>query len=162
MKQHLAMTILFGVLAAPVLAGGLSDPVIPAPPPPPPTPSIPLDWYVGLQVGPASGDLTPEMPDTAFPETEAEGSFYGVHAGVQRAFGPVTAGVEIDYNTASSALEDDDNIVSAEFDTLAHLKLRAGGNLGPAFIYGTAGLAYASGEIQPIGAPIEVSDTATF
>lgn len=159
MKHQISMAVAIGLLAGPGFAGGLSDPIIPTPPPPV---VIPLDWYVGLQVGPASGDLVPEVPDTAFPETSAEGLFYGVHAGVQRSFGAFKAGVELDYNTTSDPLESDDNIVSMDFDTLAHLKLRAGGDLGPAFVYGTAGLAYASGTIQPIGAPIDVSDTAPF
>ncbi|WP_341368229.1 outer membrane beta-barrel protein [Yoonia sp. BS5-3] len=161
MKRHLSTSILITIFANPVLAGGLSDPIIPPPPLPAPA-TVPFDWYVGLQAGPAAGDLIPELPDTAFPETSVEGAFYGLHGGVQRSFGAITAGVEIDYNTASSALEDEDNLVSAEIDTLAHLKIRAGGNLGSALIYGVAGLAYASGEIQPIGAPVEVADTAPF
>jgi outer membrane immunogenic protein len=162
MNHHLPMALAMSLFAVPGFAGGLSDPIIPAPIPAPPPIVQPNDWYIGLQVGPARGDLTPEIPDTAFPETEADGNFYGVHAGVQRSFGAITAGLEIDYNTASDALGADDNVVEADFDTLAHLKVRAGANFGPAFIYGTAGLAYASGVIESFGIPVDVSDTAPF
>jgi hypothetical protein len=162
MRHYLPMAFAISILAGPGFAGGLSDPVIPAPLPAPPPIVQPNDWYIGLQVGPATGDVTPEIPDTAFPETEADGNFYGVHAGVQRSFGTFQAGVEIDYNTASDALGSDDNASEADFDTLAHLKLRAGAHLGRAFLYGTAGLAYASGTIESFGVATDVSDTAPF
>lgn len=162
MKHHYAMAVAISLIAGPSFAGGLSEPVIPAPVAPVPA-SIPLDWYVGLQAGIGSGDLTPELPDTAFPESDIEGPFYGVHAGVQRAFGGVTFGLELDYNTSSVDLEDSGNDNEIEMDTLAHLKLRGGLNVGPAFVYGTAGLAYASMSIVPVAlAPLDVSDTAPF
>lgn len=162
MRHCFPTALAISLFAGPMFAGGLSDPVIPAPIPAPPPIVQPNDWYIGLQVGPATGDITPEIPDTAFPETEAEGNFYGVHAGVQRSFGAITAGIEIDYNTASDALGSDDNVNEADLETLAHLKLRAGANFGPAFIYGTAGLAYASGTIESIFPAVDVSDTAPF
>lgn len=161
MKRHIPIFLTSCLLANAGFAGGLSDPIIPAPLPPVPV-VVPLDWYVGLQAGIGSGDVTPEVPDTAFPEVAMEGPFYGVHAGVQRSFGAFTAGIEVDYNTSTVDLEDSGTDVVIEIDTLVHLKLRAGANLGPAFVYGTAGMAYADMVIEPIGLPLELSDTAPF
>jgi hypothetical protein len=161
MKHHYSLAVAISLLACPGFAGGLSDPIIPVPVAPPPA-AIPLDWYVGLQAGIGSGDVTPELPDTAFPESAMEGPFYGVHAGVQREFGPLTFGIEVDYNTSSVDLEDSGNDTVIEVDTLAHLKLRAGTNVGPAFVYGTAGIAYVEMTIVPIAPPLDVSDTAPF
>jgi outer membrane immunogenic protein len=161
MRHFLPMTLAISLFAVPGFAGGLSDPIIPAAPPPVPV-VVPLDWYVGLQAGIGSGDVTPENPNTAFAETDMEGPFYGVHAGVQRSFGAFTAGIELDYNTSNVDLEDSGTATVIEMDTLAHLKLRAGANFGPAFVYGTAGLAYASVVIEPIGLPLDLSDTAPF
>jgi opacity protein-like surface antigen len=161
MRHYFSMALAISLFAGPSFAGGLSDPIIPAPLPPAPV-VVPLDWYVGLQAGIGSGDVTPEFADTAFPNTTMEGPFYGAHAGVQRSFGTFMAGVELDYNTSTVDLEDSGTEVVIEVDTLAHLKLRAGANLGPAFVYGTAGLAYVSMAIEPIGIPLDVSDTAPF
>lgn len=161
MKHHYCLALAISLCAGSSFAGGLSDPVIPAPLPPVPV-VVPLDWYVGLQAGIGSGDVIPEVADTAFPETTMEGPFYGVHAGVQRSFGSFMAGIEIDYNTTSVDLEDSGTDVVIELDTLAHLKLRAGASVGSAFVYGTAGLAYAEMMIAPIGVPLDLSDTAPF
>lgn len=157
MKNQIALLCVTSFFSGPALAGGLSDPIIPVAPPPP---AIPLDWYVGVQAGLGSGDVLPEFPDTAFPDTAFDGPFYGVHAGVQRDFGALTAGVEVDVN--ASNLEIDDSGTGAEIDieTLAHLKLRAGTTVGSTFIYGTAGLAYASLTVEPLGAPLDLTDTA--
>ncbi|MCG3267307.1 outer membrane protein [Yoonia sp. I 8.24] len=149
------------IVAAQVSAGGLSDPVIPVPPPLPPV-AVPLDWYAGVQVGVVSGDVTPDLQTTVLPETDFEGPIYGVHAGVQRDFGSMRLGAEIDYNTTSVDLEDSGTDVVIEMDTLAHLKLRAGTMAGNVFIYGTAGIAYAEVYIEPIGPPYDLADTAPF
>ncbi|MDO6590270.1 MULTISPECIES: outer membrane protein [Rhodobacterales] len=150
------------IVAAQLSAGGLSDPVVPVPLTPPPPVAVPLDWYVGLQAGVVSGEITPDTQTTVLPGTDLEGPIYGVHAGVQRSFGSITLGAEIDYNTTTVDLEDSGTDVVIEMDTLAHLKLRAGTMAGNVFIYGTAGLAYAEMYIEPIGPPIDVTDTAPF
>ncbi|WP_342070618.1 outer membrane protein [Yoonia algicola] len=161
MKHHYSLAFVIGLFASPGFAGGLSDPIIPAPLPPALV-EVPFDWYIGLQAGIGSGDVTPELVTTDFPAVDMEGPFYGLHAGVQRSFGAFTAGIELDYNTSNVDLEDSGTDVVVEVDTLAHLKLRAGGNLGPAFVYGTAGLAYADLVIEPLGAPLDLTDTAPF
>ena len=143
-------------------AGGLADPIIPAPPPPPPV-VVPLDWYVGLQAGIVSGDADGDDQASDLQPTDFEGPIYGVHAGVQRSFGSYTIGAEIDWNTTDGDLEDSGTDVVIEMDTLAHLKLRLGTNVGNALVYGTAGLAYTSMTFEPFpGSTIEASDTAPF
>lgn len=144
-------------------AGGLADPIIPIAVPPPPPVVVPLDWYVGLQAGIISGDAEGDDQFSDLQPTDFEGPIYGLHAGVQRSFGSYTIGGEIDWNTTDGDLEDSGTTAVIEMDTLAHLKLRAGTNVGNAFVYGTAGLAYTSMTIEPFpGSVIEVSDTAPF
>ena len=138
MKRYVPTLFAACVIAGPGFAGGLADPVIPVPPPPPPAPApVPLDFYIGAQAGILSGDLAFNFVGANFEDIEIEGPLYGVHAGVQRAFGPVTLGIEIDYNTTDEDLEDSGTDIVVDLDTLAHLKLRAGTDVGPAFIYGT-------------------------
>jgi opacity protein-like surface antigen len=150
------------LVAAQLSAGGLSDPVVPVPPVPPPPAAVPLDWYVGLQAGVVSGDISPNTQTTIPTDTEFQGPIYGIHAGVQRTFGTMTLGAEIDYNTTTVDLEDSGTDIVIEMDTLAHLKLRAGTMAGNVFIYGTAGLAYAEMYIEPVGPPLDLADTAPF
>lgn len=163
MKHQLSTLALCATLfSSPAIAGGLADPVIPVPPPPPPAPVIPLDWYAGLQAGIISGDIDSTVTGAANAAIDFEGPIYGLHAGAQRAFGAVTFGVELDYNTTTVDLEDSGTDVVIEMDTLAHLKLRAGTNVGPALVYGTAGLAYAEMLIENLGPPQDLADTAPF
>lgn len=164
MKLYLPVLLAGCVFATQGSAGGLADPIIPAAPPPPPPVVVPLDWYVGLQAGIVSGDATTDdVVGANFADIPFEGPIFGIHAGVQRAFGSFILGAEIDYNTTTDNLEDDGADALIEMDTLAHLKLRAGTNLGSVFVYGTAGLAYTSMVIEPvILGTSEVSDTAGF
>lgn len=158
MTRHITFFLTSCLFAQAGFAGGLSDPIIP-------DPVIalivnPLDWYIGLQAGVADGDVAADEGNGEIDTLTLSGPIYGVHAGVQRRFGSVTAGIEIDYNASSVEFEDDGVISDAEMETLAHLKLRAGTDVGPAFVYGTAGLAYAS---LAVAAPAdEASDTAPF
>jgi opacity protein-like surface antigen len=71
-------------------------------------------------------------------------------------------GAEIDYNTSSGDISEDEEFVETDLATLAHLKLRAGANVGNAFIYGTAGMAYADISITAFGLTTEMADTAPF
>ena len=161
MKRHFSLALAMSMCASVSFAGGLADPIIPAPVPAPAP--IPLDFYVGWQAGILSGDVTPPSIDTANPAVDIEGPIYGVHAGVQRSFGSWMGGIELDYNTTNVDLEDSGTDAVVEMDTLAHLKLRAGTNAGPAFIYGTAGIAYTEMMIDPVaGAALNVSDTAPY
>jgi opacity protein-like surface antigen len=146
------------------MAGGLADPIIPVPVAPPVPASIPVDWYAGIQIGAVNGSFDPGEAQTAFRETDASGQLYGVHAGVQRDFGAITAGIEVDYNFGEFANEEiaGANTADSFIDELAHLKLRAGTKIGGAFVYGTGGIAYAAGQIENLGPVVDVSDTAAF
>ena len=135
------------VCSGQVSAGGLSDPIIPVPIAPPPIVSK-NDWYIGLQVGPGFGELRYDQEDISL-NGDADGVFYGVHAGVQRRFGTLTAGLELDYNTGNFQAEVAETAGGltgdVEITTLAHLKARLGTHYGRAFVYGTAGMAYDEG-----------------
>ncbi|WP_341368851.1 outer membrane beta-barrel protein [Yoonia sp. BS5-3] len=164
MKHQYLLTVAGCLFANTAIAGGLADPIIPAPLPVPPAPiAQPLDWYAGLQAGPGEGEVVSNGDAGEQQQVDLSGPFFGLHAGVQRQFGSLTAGIEIDYNTSNVDLEDSGTDTVIEMDTLAHLKLRAGTEVGPAFIYGTAGLAYASLSAEPVvGDPFDESDTAPF
>lgn len=135
------------VCSGQVSAGGLSDPIIPMPIAPPPIVSE-NDWYAGLQVCPGFGELRYDQDDISL-NGDANGVFYGVHAGVQRRFGTLTAGLELDYNTGNFQAEVEEMAGGltgdVEITTLAHLKARLGTDYGRAFVYGTAGLTYVEG-----------------
>ncbi|MDO6590269.1 hypothetical protein DS901_11805 [Loktanella sp. D2R18] len=161
MKIFIPVLLASSLVAQSAFAGGLSDPIIPVAPPAPPV-VVPLDWYAGVQAGNLSGDLANEFVTTNTPSFDVNGPIYGVHAGVQRAFGGMTLGAEIDYNTSGRDIADDEEFVETELSTLAHLKLRAGANIGNAFVYGTAGLAYADMSITAFGLTTDMADTAPF
>lgn len=144
------------------ISGGLSEPLVPVLKAVPPAIVQPNDWYIGAQVGAISADIPVIIVEAPLSSEEGDGTLYGGHAGVQRAFGSVTAGIELDYNTASDVLETDDSGATLDLETLVHLKLRAGSTFGPAFIYGTAGLAHASGEMDTGALTVDVSETAPF
>ena len=161
MKIHMPVLLASCLFASQSFAGGLADPIIPIAPPPPPV-VVPLDWYAGLQVGVLSGEAEGDGVNDLL-ATDIEGTIFGLHAGVQRSFGSFTLSGEIDWNTTDGNLADDDALATIEMDTLAHLKLRAGTNIGSVFVYGTAGLAYTSMSISPFpGTVDEVTDTAPF
>ena len=163
MRHALTLILCTSTLATAASAGGLSDPIIVPLASPVPVPAPAYDFYVGAQLGLGSGDVTPNDPGTIFREFDIEGPFHGVHAGVQREFGAVTLGVEVDYTSSSGDLEkDDDASTFIDVDTLAHLKLRAGTNIGPALVYGTAGLARAAITIEQGNVEIELEDDAPF
>ena len=162
MKIFMPVFLAGSLVAFSASAGGLSDPIIPVAPPPPPPVVVPLDWYAGVQAGMLSGDFAHEFATTNTPSFDVSGPIFGAHAGVQRAFGGMMIGAEIDYNTSSSDLAGDDDLVETDLNTLAHLKLRAGANLGNAFVYGTAGMAYADVSIDALGLITDMTDTAPF
>ncbi|WP_341368850.1 porin family protein [Yoonia sp. BS5-3] len=164
MKNYRLHSIILTAIASAstASAGGLSEPIIPVLQAVPPAIVPPNDWYVGAQVGAISADLPFIIVEGPLGTEEASGTLYGLHAGVQRAFGAMKAGVELDYNTTSDVLEADESGATLDLETLMHLKLRAGADVGPAFLYGTAGLAYASGEAETAGFTYELSDTAPF
>jgi len=166
MQRLLIPALCATTLAAPVMAGGLSDPIV-SPPAAPVTVvtqnATPYDFYIGGQFGLGVGTVTPNDPSAIFREFDIEGPFHGVHAGVQRTFGALTLGVEVDYTSNTGDLEANENPTTfINVDALAHLKLRAGSDIGPALVYGTAGLAYADITIQQGNEEINLADTAPF
>ena len=162
-NRYLGVALLV-VCAGQVSAGGLSDPIIPVPIAPPPIVSQ-NDWYVGAQVGPGFGELRYDEEDISL-DGDADGVFFGVHAGVQRRFGTLTAGVELDYNTGNFQSEVEETAGGltgdVEITTLAHLKARLGTNYGRAFVYGTAGLAYVEGSSDVPALMADFSGTGGF
>ena len=159
--KRLAFSLVTCLAVAPMVqAGGLSDPIVPVAPPPPAPAPIPLDFYLGLQAGIVSGDIETEATAAPAPSIDFEGPIYGIHAGLRREFGPVTLGIEGDWNTTNVDLEDSGTDVVIEMDRLAHLKLQAGADLNGVFIYGTAGMAFASMTIENFGPPLDLEDSA--
>lgn len=123
-------------LAAPAFAGGLATPVMEPEVVPAAAPMIvpSTDWsgfYAGAQLGYA---------DVGSSDNSLDGNDWlgGVHAGYRWDLGTTVLGVEGDYNTASVDLNATDSL-----DSLAHLKLIGGMDLGRTLVYATGGVAWA-------------------
>jgi len=144
----------FALVAAPALAGGLSDPVVEAPvavPTPAPVYVAP-DWtgaYAGGQIG--LGTVTAEGGNF---DEDGDGFLAGLHAGYNHDFGQFVLGGEIDIDLGELSIGDGDD----KIDQVARLKLRAGYDLGRTMVYATAGGAAANAEIGGT----EYSDTGAF
>ncbi len=179
MKTTLSIAALAAVLAAPVYAGALSDPIVEQPIMAAPAPVLQFsDWtggYVGAQLGYAGLDLSAEDDNneqTLFEgfDSDGDGGLYGVHAGYMYDLGTWVLGAEIDYDVADIEITDDefatafgDPDASVTLDSIARLKLRAGYDAGRTLIYGTAGAAKANVTVfDGVGGEEEFSDTGYF
>ncbi len=92
------------------------------------------DWsgfYGGAQLGYTTGDLDP----TPY---SMDGADYGVHAGYNFDLGEWVLGVEASYSAGTYELSVPAPI---EGQDMAHIKLRAGYDLGQGMVYGVAGWA---------------------
>jgi len=162
MFKNILLTTAIVSLAAPAIAGGMSEPVMTAPAAAPvaaaPAQTAASDWtgfYVGGQVGTmqldtefAATDFDQTAPAGDTVEVEADGTFVGIHAGYMRDLGAFVVGAEFDYDVIDF---DDitatyDGVTFTESagdtdDTVARLKLRAGYDAGRFLPYATAGLA---------------------
>ena len=140
-------------LAGAAFAGGLSEPVNPAPiAVPAPVVAAPVgnDWsgfYAGGQLG--YGSFDGETLDEA-----VDGATYGVHAGYQYDFGSLVLGAEVDYDATNI----EDEAQSTEIDSIARAKLRVGYDAGSFMPYLTGGIA----EATVSDGTDAISDTGAF
>jgi len=95
------------------------------------------DWsgaYAGAQVGYGFGDVD---------GTDFDGVVGGVYGGYNYDLGRIVLGAEADFSLGDLSIDGGDDSI----DQVARLKARAGIDAGRALFYGTAGAAYASGDI---------------
>ena len=159
MKKTIAAGLIT-VMASPVFAGSLADPV------PEPVAVAPVavvntggDWtgfYAGAQLGwlDANPDLVPGGDDF----------IYGLHAGYDYDFGLFVLGAELDYDAGDIDIAGG----TASIDDVWRAKLRAGYDLGNTLIYATGGYAEVDtsigdgdGYFGGIGVAYRVSDNFT-
>lgn len=147
-KTALGMALV-GALSAPVLAGGLTEPLPEAPVAAPVAPVVVgTDWtgaYIGGQLG--YGDVNATGLD-------GDGVTYGLRGGYDWDFGNWVLGVGADYDWTDIDLGG----AGDTLDSVARLKLRAGADLGRALVYGTAGAAHAKADVGGSS----LSDTGWF
>lgn len=120
-------------------AGGYVAPAEPAPVAVAPIAPAPVgyDWsgfYGGVQLEYGDVSVDPINDD-------GTGALYGVFGGYRYDFGNVVLGAELDLTAADIEL---DGAFNGSIDTVHRLGVEAGFDAGPALIYGTAGMAYAS------------------
>ena len=100
------------------------------------------DWtgfYAGGTLG--YGNVSSNVELEGIDPFEGSGGTGGIMAGYRYDFGQFVLGVEGDYNWGSIEIAED-YLSNVKFDTLSHIKLQAGADVGQAFIYGTAGWAW--------------------
>ena len=141
------------LMAGAASAGGLSEPVNPAPVTvPAPVVAAPVygnDWtgfYAGGQLG--YGNLQSDGFDE-----DIDGATYGVHAGYLYDFGSLVVGGEIDYDATNI----EDEVADVTLDSVARAKLKVGYDAGSFLPYLTGGVAQAS-----VSGATELEDTGTF
>lgn len=124
------------------LAGGMATPVVePAVVPVAVVAQVTPDWtgfYGGAQLGYGSIDSTEGVAD-------GNGWLGGLMMGYRYDFGTFITGIEGDYSWSNINLGSGD--ATGSLDALYHIKLQAGADLGQTFLYGTAGWAWAKGDV---------------
>lgn len=147
----LALASAIGATAAvPVMAGGLSAPVMEAPivAPAPAPARMDGDWTGGYVGGALSyGRASAGTPD-------GNGALYGVRAGYDYDFGKFVLGGGLSYDKADIDLSGG----AGSLDDVARLHVRAGADLGNTLVYATAGAARASATLGGVSA----DDTGYF
>lgn len=129
---------------AAALAGGMTTPVTePAVAPPVAVVAqVTPDWtgfYAGGQLGWGSVSTTKGIAD-------GDGMLGGVMGGYRYDFGTFIAGIEGDYSWSNIDLGT--KASGGSLDDIYRLKLQAGADLGQTYLYGTAGWAWAQGNIN--------------
>jgi outer membrane immunogenic protein len=164
-----------GALAASIMAGvgaaGAADLAVKAPVYKAPPPVILSDWagfYIGVNGGYGWGDF---KNDAGFSE-KPKGGLVGGHAGYNWQYGPVVAGVEVDFDGADIKETKPATIVgiaanvpgtvTAKFDELATARARLGYLVLPNLLaYGTAGPGWGHSEVSTLSANGSTSVGAT-
>ncbi len=162
----LMTAVILGLTTAPVLAGGLNEPVMSPPVAAPiiiaaPAPVRSADWtgfYAGAQLG--YGQLKSDAIDE-----EPQDLLYGVHAGYLYDLGNIVVGAELDYDMTEIGFA----APAVDLDSVARFKLRAGYDAGAFQPYLTAGVAQASvsgaldgttdGQFAGLGLDYQLSDS---
>ena len=162
----LMTAVILGLTTAPVLAGGLNEPVMSPPGAAPiiiaaPAPVRSADWtgfYAGAQLG--YGQLKSDAIDE-----EPQDLLYGVHAGYLYDLGNIVVGAELDYDMTEIGFA----APAVDLDSVARFKLRAGYDAGAFQPYLTAGVAQASvsgaldgttdGQFAGLGLDYQLSDS---
>ncbi len=119
----------------PAVAGGMvtpvAEPVLAAPVMVTPR----VNWtgpYAGVSLGYGDVNATGDVLD-------GNGAIGGAFVGYRQDFGTWVGGIEGDWDATDISLGED----AGDLDSVARLKLQAGGAMGRAFLYATAGAAYA-------------------
>ena len=162
----LMTAVILGLTTAPVLAGGLNEPVMSPPGAAPiiiaaPAPVRSADWtgfYAGAQLG--YGQLKSDAIDE-----DPQDLLYGVHAGYLYDLGNIVVGAELDYDMTEIGFA----APAVDLDSVARFKLRAGYDAGAFQPYLTAGVAQASvsgaldgttdGQFAGLGLDYQLSDS---
>lgn len=132
-------TAVAALLCGPALAAGPTLP--PAEPTVTPPPALPAELWTGPYAGVQFGMGWATISEEGDPDVDGDGYVAGVHLGYNHDFGRLIAGVEVDYNAADIEFDNGDPDVTIE--TLSHLKLRAGIDLGQSWLYVAGGSARA-------------------
>ncbi len=124
------------LMAGPVLAGSLEEPVIePVTTAPPPAPVFTGGNWTGFYAGAQVGNLDVDG-ENGLAGVGGDDTTYGLHAGYNYDFGTWVVGGELDYDDASVDLSN-----GATTDSVWRAKLRGGYDFGRTLLYATAGLA---------------------
>ena len=97
------------------------------------------DWtgpYVGVQV-----DLMQGSAEFDFQTNDFDGGVPGLFAGYRQDLGKVVLGLELDIHRGDIGFDGPSLSQTARIDRLLRLGVEAGIDLGPALVYGTAGVA---------------------
>ncbi len=100
------------------------------------SPALAQSWdgpYGGLQLGYISSETVGAT------SSEGESALGGVHVGYDVDLGTYVIGGEVDYDRADLELDGG----AGSIDSMTRLKVRAGGGIGDALVYGTFGIARA-------------------
>lgn len=151
--SSLAIALPCLTLATAATAGGLADPVVPAPvATPAPVMAAPqADWtgfYAGGQLG--YGDVDNDLLDD-----DTNGAIYGVHAGYLYDFGSFVLGGEVDVDGTN--IESDAPIDGVDVEAIARAKVLLGYDAGVFMPYLAVGAAQAS-----LSGDVDAEDTGSF
>lgn len=143
MKKFCALSAV-ALLSMPMaaLAGGTTAPAVEPVVVPVVAVDVTPDWtgfYAGAALG--FGNVSSNAVIEGIDLFDGNGGMGGIMAGYRYDFGQFVLGVEGDYNWGSIGVGEE-YFSGIKIDSLSHIKLQAGADVGQAFIYGTAGWAW--------------------